>query len=177
MAGYNAIEWQFYPKSSALPDRLHLVVKEVFERNAEKISTTKGHHLSSNEILNLIKEDLSSIGFRVEGGKRAEEKISMPVLFGKNGNLEKKYDVDAYDPNSRTVVEIEAGRGYTNNQFLKDFFEALVMIGIDYLIIAVRLRYGKKEHKDFEEINKFFDALYVSGRVALPLKGLLVIGY
>jgi hypothetical protein len=38
----------------------------------------------------------------------------------------------------RYVVEVEAGRGVVNYQFLKDFFEACTMVGVEKLCIAVR---------------------------------------
>jgi len=73
------------------------------------------------------------------------------------------------------VIEVEAGRAVTNYQFLKDFFEASMMYNVDYLCIAVRNIYRKS--KDFEQVVKFFDAMFSSKRIVVPLKGLLVIGY
>lgn len=61
-----------------------------------------------------------------------------------------------------------------NNQFLKDLFQACMMQDVEYLCIAVRNIYKKKQ--DFEEVCRFFDALYSSDRFNLPLKGILVIG-
>ena len=68
-----------------------------------------------------------------------------------------------------------AGRGVMNNQFLKDFFEACIMVDVDYCIIAVRDTYLKQ--KDFEKVKDFFDSMYASGRMNIPLKGLLIVGY
>lgn len=70
---------------------------------------------------------------------------------------------------------MEAGRGVTNYQFLKDLFQACMMNNVEYLIIAVRNIY--RTSKDFEKVATFFDTLYASGRIKLPLKGVLVIGY
>ena len=50
-----------------------------------------------------------------------------------------------------------------------------MMYNIDYLAIAVRNRY--RSNNDFEKVETFFDTLYVSGRLRLPLAGVLVIGY
>ena len=44
-----------------------------------------------------------------------------------------------------------------------------------YLAIAVRNSYGGGN--DFEKVVRFFDTLYASNRLQLPLKGILVIGY
>ena len=46
--------------------------------------------------------------------------ISGLNLFGKNGKLEKSFEADALNTSRKTVLEVEAGRGVTNHQFLKD---------------------------------------------------------
>jgi hypothetical protein len=73
------------------------------------------------------------------------------------------------------VLEVEAGRAVVNNQFLKDFFQACMMIDIDYLGIGVRMGYRGK--RDFEIVETFFDTFYTSQRMQSPLKGILVVGY
>lgn len=108
-------------------------------------------------------------------GRKAEQKIRVPVLFGLDGKPEKSFEVDAYHEESRTVLEIEAGRAVTSYQFLKDFFEACIMCNIDYLVLAIRKIYRRS--KDFQKVLTFFDTLFASGRMAIPLKGILVIGY
>lgn len=73
------------------------------------------------------------------------------------------------------MVEVEAGRGVTNNQFLKDLFQACMMHNVEHLAIAVRNRY--RNSNDFERVVRFFDTLYASDRIKLPLKGILIVGY
>ena len=87
--------------------------------------------------------------------------------------------MDTYHNETKTIIEIEAGRGVANNQFLKDLFEACVIPDIDVLVIAVMNEYhvGDVTNKDFETVVKFFETLYVSDRMNLPLKSILVIGY
>ena len=87
--------------------------------------------------------------------------------------------MDTYHNETKTIIEIEAGRGVANNQFLKDLFEACVIPDIDVLVIAVLNEYhvGDVTNKDFETVVKFFETLYVSDRINLPLKSILVIGY
>ena len=104
-----------------------------------------------------------------------KDKIHIPVLFGRNGTVEKAFDADAYHPAERFVIEVEAGRAVTNHQFLKDLFQACMMHDVDYLTVAVRNVYRKS--KDFEKVYTFFDTLYKSSRLSLPLKGILIIGY
>ena len=45
-----------------------------------------------------------ALGFKVETGKKAVEKISVPVLFGLNGIPEKSFEADAYHTELKTVV-------------------------------------------------------------------------
>ena len=96
-------------------------------------------------------------------------------MFGLNGKIEKKFNADAYNETDKIVLEVEAGRGVTNNQFLKDYFQACMMLGVEYFAVAVRNDY--KGRDDFGEVVKHFDALYASGRITTELKGVLIIGY
>lgn len=107
--------------------------------------------------------------------KKDEDKIKVPVLYGKNGKLEKSFDADAYSQELKTVIEVEAGRAFTNYQFLKDLFEACVMTDVEYCVIAVRRIYRNSD--DFNKVITFMDTLYSSTKFSLPLKGVLIIGY
>lgn len=167
------IEWQYFPKCNKISSGLEAVVR-IFESHFESIDSSR-NTLFSNGVLQVLQESLSAEGFSVERGSRLEDKISVPVLFGRNGHLEKAFHVDAYQESSGTVIEIEAGRAVTNYQFLKDLFEACMMHNVNFLVIAVRKNYRAKN--DFETVLTFFDTLYSSSRIKLPLEGILVIGY
>jgi hypothetical protein len=167
------INYQLFPKSQQISSDL-LAVVNVFQTNEDVISS-KTQELSSNEVLAVVAEGLEKIGFTIEKSKRKDDKIKIPVLFGRNGNLEKSFDADGVNLTTKTVIEVEAGRGVTNYQFLKDLFQACMMQEIDVLIIAIRNNY--KGNSDFETVLTFFDTLYVSGRLTLPLKRILIIGY
>ena len=164
---------QFFPVNKKTPEHLVSVIK-VFNEYEDKINSHK-HKLDSNTVLEILRKNLEGVGFRIETGKKKNEKIKIPVLFGENGRIIKSFDVDGYHEEFKTVLEVEAGRGVLNNQFLKDFFEACIMVNVDYCIIAVRDTYLKQ--KDFEKVKDFFDSMYASGRMNIPLKGLLIIGY
>ena len=168
------INWVFFPKSNK-PTKLAKDIVKVFNDNFDKINSSK-HQLKSNDVLSNISEGLEKIGFQVEKGKKKEEKIFVPVLFGQNGIVEKYFEADAFFDEKGFVLEVEAGRGFTNNQFLKDLFQACMMHNIEYLGIAVRMIYREK-NKDYEKIVQFFDTLFASNRLKLPLKGILIIGY
>lgn len=107
--------------------------------------------------------------------KKSSDKILVLVLYGLNGQMEQRFDADAYNEEKGIVVEVEAGRAVTNYQFLKDLFEACVMSDVNYLVIAVRNEY--RNSLDFKKVITFFNTLYTSNRLQLPLKGVLIIGY
>ena len=85
------------------------------------------------------------------------------------------FEADGLNPKTKTVIEVEAGRGVTNHQFLKDLFQACMMHNVDFLVIAVRNLY--RTSNDFEKVLSFLNTLYASSRLMLPLKGVLIIGY
>jgi hypothetical protein len=133
------------------------------------------YNLGSNGVLAAVAPGLAAAGFRVEKGHAIADKIPVPVLFGINGVLEKSFHADAHHEAAGVVLEVEAGRGYTNNQFLKDLFQACMMAGVTEFAVALRKDY--RGHNDFEKVCLFFDTLYASNRLRLPLDGVLVIGY
>ena len=53
----------------------------------------------------------------------------VPVTFRSNCKEEKSFEADGFQPDSKAVLEIEAGRGYVNNQFLKDMCYSIVLRG------------------------------------------------
>jgi hypothetical protein len=108
-------------------------------------------------------------------GKSSEDKIVVPVLFGRKGKILKCFNADAHAVSMGWVLEVEACRAVDNNQFLKDIFQACMMHNVLRLAIAVRNTYRSSD--DFAKVENFLETLYVSGRLQLPLKGILLIGY
>jgi hypothetical protein len=168
------IRWIYYPKSDK-PPQLAVAVVRVFEAASENIDSATHKEQQSNEALKKLAAGLQSIGFKVESGKKKGERISVPVLFGEQGRPEKTFDADAYHSEAGFVVEVEAGRGVEGNQFLNDLFQACAMHDVHYLAIAVRNSYRKGDN--FETVMTFFETLYASRRLQLPLRGILLIGY
>jgi hypothetical protein len=169
-----AIRWSYFPRSIACPDFLVEVV-EVSEAAVSEIHSAGNVGQASNEALAKLRPGLEALGFAVESGKTASQKIHIPVLYGANGKVEKAFEADAYHRNNAVVVEVEAGRGVTNYQFLKDLFQACVMPSVDYLVIAVRQDYRGSD--DYSKVVTFIETLYASSRLVLPLKGIQIIGY
>jgi hypothetical protein len=169
------INFQYFPRSERIPSHLEDVVR-VFEGKAGRISSARQKSLFSNQVLARLRSDLRTLGFRVEVDKTRRGRISVPVLFGRNGKSTKSFDADAWNETTKTVVEIEAGRAVSNNQFLKDMFQASMMKDVEFLVIAVRNIYMRSQ-KDFENVCTFMETMYASSRLRLPLKGILIIGY
>ena len=62
-----------------------------------------------------------------------------------------------------------------NYQFLKDIFQASMMMETDYIILAVRNLYLGKN--DYEKIQKFIEVIYLTNKIKLDLKGIILVGY
>nr|WP_281722997.1 hypothetical protein [Nitrosomonas nitrosa] len=167
------IEWIYFPKSDR-PHSLCEPIVQAFSASLAGIGSAE-NKLDSNSVLAVVGDGLRSLGFTVETGKKYDQKIYVPVLFGHGGKVTKAFEVDAFHPGERFVLEIEAGRAIDNNQFLKDLFEACMMHDADYFCVAVRRDYRGKD--DFAIVTTFLETLYASRRLSLPLKGILVIGY
>lgn len=167
------IEFQFFPRSRGVTPEMGAVI-DCFKKIENQIESPQ-HDLKSNEVLKLVEPHLRKIHYKVEIGKGKGEKIDVPVLFGMNNTVDKSFFADALSEDGKVVIEVEAGRATENNQFLKDIFQACMMFDVEYLVLAVRKVY--RTHEDYSKINTFLETLYISGRLQLPLKGILLIGY
>ena len=167
------IQYQFFPRSRGLTDEMRQIV-DCFNIVNDKI-TSETNDLVSNDVLSILRPNFEEIGFDVETGKSKGEKIDVPVLFGVDNRIDKSFYADALSHDGRIVVEVEAGQATENNHFLKDIFEACMMFDVEYLVLAVRNKY--RTHNDFDRVYTFLETLYISNRLHLPLKGILLIGY
>lgn len=167
------LQYQLFPRSFGITSEVEDVIK-CFQNNYNKIKSPD-NNLNSDGVLKSISADLKLLNFKVELSKAKADKIKVPVLFSLNNRIDKFFDADAVSEDGKIVLEVEAGRAYVNNQFLKDVFQACMMPSVDYLILAVRNDY--RGNDDFSKIFQFFETLYINGRLQLPLKGIVLIGY
>lgn len=167
------IQYQFFPRSQGVKKEIQNVI--MCFKSIENEIDSETHNLVSNEVLAVVRPYLEKEGYKVEIGKSASEKIDVPVLFGCDNRIDKSFYADALSEDGRIVIEVEAGQAIENHRFLKDIFEACMMFDVEYLILAVRKIY--RSHKDFDRIYTFLETLYISNRLQLPLKGILLIGY
>jgi hypothetical protein len=167
------LNYQLFPRSFGITQEVEDVIN-CFSLNYDKIKSPE-NNMNSNEVLNCISNELKVLNFKVEASKARDDKIKIPVLFSLNNRIDKYFDADAVSADGKIVLEVEAGRAYVNNQFLKDVFQACMMPSVEYLILAVRNDY--RGNNDFSKIFQFFETLYINGRLHLPLKGIVLIGY
>ena len=167
------IRYQFFPRSRGVTEEIQKVI-DCFKAVEKKIDS-EHNELKSNAVLEAVRPYLEKENYVVEKSKHKEAKINVPVLFGNNNKIDKSFYADALSHDGRIVIEVEAGRATENNQFLKDIFEASMMFDVEYLVLAVRNEY--RTHKDFDIIYQYLETLYISNRLHLPLKGVLLIGY
>ncbi len=171
-----------FPRTSRPPNFVDEIVR-VFEKHKSDIGTIglkKG--MTSGEVLDLLRTDLMNIGFDVEQGKRTDQKIKRPVFFGENAKPSLQYEVDGWHPQWQAGLEIEAGRAWMGNAVYRDLIQALVMVNLDHLFLAVPNAYRYKTNdrdtisNDYANTVAVADALYGHSRVKMPF-GLCVIGY
>lgn len=146
------IQYHFFSKGKELAQELTDVIK-IFIKHSEEINS-HNKELRSNEVLDCVSNELKQSGYKIK---------------------ETKNGPDAINKQHKIIVEVEAGRGLTNNQFLRDLLEACMIDSVNYLVLAVRNIY-KKQH-DFDKIVEFLNRLYSSDKIVLPLQGVLIIGY
>jgi len=180
MASYP--RYKAYPLTEPPPDFVN-ELSHVFASARKSIDTqalTKG--LTSDSVLAVLREDLQALGFQVEQGKKQTQKIQRPVFFGEQGKPTLKYEIDAFHPEWRCGLEVEAGRAWMGNAVYRDLVQAMVMVQVDVLALAVPLKYKFKSggrsssSNDFENACSVADALYGHSRFKLPYS-LILIGY
>ena len=167
------LKYQLFPRSIGITDQIQQVIK-CFEEAYNQIKSPE-NELKSNEVLDILRPHLERIGFTVETGKAKGQKIPVPVLFGLNNAVDQFFNADGISSDGKTVIEVEAGRATANFAFLKDIFQASMMHGVEFLILAVRNDYRGGD--DFKKVYTFLETLYISSRLVLPLKGIILIGY
>lgn len=97
-----------------------------------------GWNVENNVALRQIAETLTKEhGYSVE--KYPPGNLNrLPTLFGPDNSTLRYHDADGYSREDRTIIEVEAGTATANNAYLKDIFEASMVVDVDYLVLAVR---------------------------------------
>src|SRR5262249_20727024 len=105
-----------------------------------------------------------------------------PVFFGEDGRPTLRYKIDAYNPQWRCGLEIEAGRAWVGNAIYRDLVQAMVMGQVDHLCLAGPNGYRYNGggpgpvSTDYRNTIEVAEAVFGHSRVRIPY-GLTVIGY
>lgn len=173
--------YSYYPRWQHAPAWVApLAAVFACERNA--IDTTAAGTVS-NEVLRLLRPGLVGLGFEVEEGKASEGQLARPVFFGENGQPSRQYKIDAYHPELRVALEVEAGRAQAGNAIYRDIVQMSLLVDVDYAAVAVPLAYrydsqGRtRPTEPYRHCNSILEAIYGGRRLNLPFAGFLLIGY
>jgi hypothetical protein len=176
------IRFTSFPRTLPPPPFISGVVS-LFRSKYAKIATgslQKG--LTSDGVLLVLRDQLLGLGFEVEASKRTTDKIKRPVYFGEDGKPDLQYEVDAYHPGWHCGLEVEAGRAWMGNAVYRDLIQALVMVNLDHLILAVPNSYKYMSNDkpcvshDYDNTVAVANAIYGHTRIVMPF-ALTVLGY
>ncbi|HEX8240503.1 MAG TPA: hypothetical protein VF574_12255 [Allosphingosinicella sp.] len=174
-----SIRFSTFPRTEPPPQFTPDIIN-VFRQWEAAISTqTAQKGLKSNDVLATLAPDLVSLGFDVEAGK---SRVKRPVFFGEDGAASLQYEIDSFHPGWRCGLEVEAGRAWLGNAVYRDLIQALVMVDLENLVLAVPLGCRRKSlgrdvvSKDYAYTCAVADALFGHSRIRMPYR-LIVIGY
>ena len=171
--------WAYFPRPRAAPDWTDDFLGTIRSRQADLESSTH-RKLESDKVVAALREALVLDGWQVEASKFAADKITRPVLYGDNGSIRVKQEIDGWHPTHKIVLEIESGRAIMGNAVYRDLVRASLVADARYLALGVRsvYHYGDRSvSRDFERTRDLLDSVYGSGRLMLPFEGVLLFGW
>jgi hypothetical protein len=178
----NYPKWQYFPSYAQAPIWVSDFIK-VVSIHGNEVDSRMVENLTSDRVLSYIADDLASLGYQVETGKKAIQKIRRPVLFGEEGVEKVSYEIDAFHDSLGIAVEVEAGRGARGNAVYRDLIRTSLIVGARYLVLGVMIEYrhqssGKEVTvRSYEDARSLIEAIFSSGRLGLPFEGILLVGY
>ncbi len=178
----STIRFSTFPRTETPPSFTAQLVDAFRTRETSIATVGREKGLTSNKVLSTLTTDLIALGFIVEQGKAQADKIKRPVFFGENGIPALQYEIDAFHTEWRCGLEIEAGRAWLGNAIYRDLVQAMVMVDLSVLALAVPNGYRRKSlgrtvvSKDYEGSCAVADALYGHSRMRMPYR-LIIIGY
>ncbi len=182
MSSASSIRFATFPSTKPPPAIAFDVVGAFREQERFIASVGREQGMKSNDVLAAVAPALLEIGFKVEAGKLDDQRIRRPVFFGENGEPTVEYSIDAFHPATGCGLEVEAGRAWMSNAIYRDLIQALVMVDVNHLVLAVsneyRFRSGAKVviNPDYVRVVEVARALFGHSRIQMPY-GLTVVGY
>ncbi|RKN67197.1 hypothetical protein D7252_06125 [Microbacterium sp. CGR2] len=147
--------------------------------DTEPLRAADHDRLTSDYVLSALRPGMEELGYVVESGKLAAQRIRRPVLFGDNGRPEVSYEIDAFHDELGIAVEVEAGRGAMGNADYRDIIRMSLLLDATYMVIMTPeiYRYGNTSTSAFARTRDQLSAIYASDRLRLPFEGALLVGY
>jgi hypothetical protein len=175
--------WDYFPRNARPPTWVKPFIANVrfAEQNISTADRKTG--LDSDRVLQQLADGLRELGFAVESGKKAADRIKRPVLFGQYGHAEVSFEIDAFHDDYGIVVEVEAGRGARGNATYRDIIRTSLIVDANYIALLLPVAYrhisGGREVlvRAYKECVDLLSALYASQRLPLPFRGVLLVGY
>lgn len=172
--------WAYFPRQTA-PALWVKPFLQIVCTHQDAIDSASHQVLVSDDVVALLRDDLVAAGWLVESSKRAADKIHRPVLFGDNGVVRVKQEIDGWNPQAKVVLEVESARAVQGNAIYRDLVRASLITDAAYLALGVRSRYqyGARNtmQNDFAYTRDALDSIYASGRLGLPFAGILLFGW
>jgi hypothetical protein len=117
-------------------------IVSVFRTHSAQIGTAElAKGLSSDAVMATLRDGLCKLGFEIEMGKSTASKLKRPVFFGQDGRPSRQYEIDGFHSAWRCGIEIEAGRAWMGNAVYRDLVQAMVMVDLEHLVLAVPMTY------------------------------------
>lgn len=171
--------WVHFPRNVRAPGWVSQLVEVVTDARAGIETPAAG--LKSDQVLLQIADGLAMLGYTVERGKNAADKIDRPVLFGEQGATAVTMEVDAFHDGLGIAVEVEAGRSWNGNAVYRDLVRSSLLLDARYLALLVPVAYKPPSVKvaipAYDYTRQLLDAIYASQRLVLPFEGVVLIGY
>jgi hypothetical protein len=166
--------WDYFPRNAKPPAWVEPFITNVKTAEPSISTVDRKTGLTSDGVLYHLAPGLRELGYAVESGKKATERIRRPVLFGSNGRAEVSYEIDAFHDGHGIVVEVATYR---------DIIRASLIVDAQFLALLLPVAYrhisnGREVSvRAYQECLDLLSALYASQRLALPFRGVLLIGY
>lgn len=179
--------WSYFPRNVRPPEWATSLVAVVAEHekqiDSRPLPKEDLKRLTSDVVLSKLRTGMEGLGYIVESGKAANQKITRPVLFGEDGKPSVSYDIDAFHDEMGIAVEVEAGRGSNGNANYRDIVRTSLLLDANYFALFMPLSYHFKSGgkprvvSGFANTRNQLNAIYASERLRLPFAGLLLVGY
>jgi hypothetical protein len=176
--------WSYFPRNARPPawatDLIAAVTGSQDRIDTAPMRPAESEALKSDVVLEHLRSSLELLGYTVESGKKASQKIRRPVLYGERGIASVNYEIDAFHDELGIAVEVEAGRGAMGNAEYRDIVRTSLLLDARFMVLMLPdlYRYGESSKKHaYASTRDLLDAIYASERLRLPFEGVLLIGY